>query len=63
MKFKGQRKAGPLRLTRENNGNDRSGPFVENVLAQDQNWTLSGLFSPPYRIHAGPADLNPEPFR
>jgi len=28
MKFERQRKAGPLRLIRESNGSDRSGPFV-----------------------------------
>ena len=34
MKFKGQRKPGTLRLTRERNGNHRSGPVIENVLSK-----------------------------
>jgi hypothetical protein len=50
MEFKRQRKTGTLGLTRERNRNDRSGAVIENVLAQNQNWTLSRLFSPPYWI-------------
>jgi hypothetical protein len=50
MKFERQRKACALRLTRESDGNYCSGPFVENILAQNQNWTLSCLFSPAYWI-------------
>jgi len=41
---------GPLGLARERNGNDGSGTVIENVLAQDQNGTLSCLFSPAYWI-------------
>ncbi len=59
MKFKRQRKASALRLTRESNSNHSSGTFIENILAQNQNRTLSCLFSPPYRIEVSPADLTP----
>ena len=59
MKFKGQRKPGTLRLTRERNGNYGSGPVIENVLAQNQNRTLSCLFPPPYWIQIRPTDLAP----
>src|ERR671925_95467 len=57
MKFERQRKACALRLTRERDGNHGSGAFIENVLAQNQNWTLSCLFSSPYWIQISPADL------
>ena len=60
MKFKRQRKASALRLTGQGNGNDGSGAFVENVLAQNQNWTLSCLFSPAYWIQISPADFAPQ---
>ena len=54
------KEAGALKLTGESNGNHGSGAFIENVLAHYQNWTLSGLFSPSYRIQVGPPDLPPQ---
>lgn len=50
MKLERQRKARALRLAAESNSNDRSGAVIEHILAQNQNRTLSCLFSSPYWI-------------
>ena len=60
MQFKRKRKAGALRLTRESNGNHGARAFIEDVVAEDQDWAQACLLLPAYRIQVGPADLTPQ---
>src|SRR5262249_21289625 len=52
-----ERKAGPRLLARQSDGDDGSGPLVEDVVAQDQHRAEAGLLPAAYRVQAGPADL------
>jgi hypothetical protein len=50
VKFERQGETRSLRLARKSNGNDGSGTFIKNVLAENQNWTSSCLLTSPYGI-------------
>ena len=55
--FTGERETGSGFLTGERHGDDRTRPFVENVVAEDKHRALAGLFMPAHGVQVGPADL------
>jgi len=58
--FMGQREPSALFLAGERHGDHRARALIENVLAQDKNRTLPGLFSTNRWIQVCPANLTPQ---
>ena len=59
-RFRCKRKTGTLRLTCEHNGNDGPGPFVEYILAQNENRTKPGLLMSTRRVEVRPNNIAPQ---
>lgn len=57
-KLQSKREPGSLRLAGQGESDHRSGTLVEYVLAEDKDWTMTGLFASSYRVEIGPADLS-----
>src|SRR3990172_688857 len=55
--FKRQREAGSRFLTGERDGDDRSGTFVEDVVAEDQDRAPASLFVTAHRAQVSPTNF------
>jgi hypothetical protein len=52
--LKRERESGSLRLTAQSHRNDDAGPFVEDILTENEDRSLPRLFVPLGRVEIGP---------
>lgn len=60
LKFEGQGKSSALRLACDCHCDDRARTLVEDIVAEDDDGTLTSLFTPANGIEIGPPELAPQ---